>query len=339
MEDKAVLFGLEESLQKDVFEEVIESVAKSTYNQIELLQKKETSKKNREEDEMINTNTSIKDKCNNYAALQLYKNDIRRLSKKSKTEQHELFKKFRGGDKEAKKELIESNLPLVIWIAKKIRYSFRDEGLKSGLDITDLIQDGNLGLIRAVEKYDPWMINPNTNEPYKFSTYAPWWIKQSMLRGISKQIRLPVYMTERIRKYNKICDKLIQKSASQPSREEIAQEMSLPVDKIMNIEMYKSIVIISLESKVDEDSETTLEDMLENKNAPRPDENIENLQFSIKAILRMVPAGRSRGIMRMRYLENKTLADIGKEYGITRERVRQINEIGLKRLQESVKLQ
>jgi len=260
-------------------------------------------------------------------SVQMYLREISKVSLLTAKEEVELAKRIEKGDITAKQRLTEANLRLVVSIAKKY------VGRSPNLTLLDLIQEGNIGLFRAVEKYD-W------RKGYKFSTYATWWIRQAITRALADQsrtIRIPVHMVETINKFTQITRRLVQDLGREPLPEEIASEMGLDIDKIRYI-MKISQDTVSLESTVGEDDEeSTLGDFIEDTESILPNQAAarELLKDYIKEILVEVPP-REQKILKMRFgLEDgitHTLEEIGQEFGVTRERIRQIEAKALERI-------
>ncbi len=262
--------------------------------------------------------------------VQIYLRDIGKYKLLSRREEIELSKRLEKGDEEARQKLINSNLRLVVSIAKK--YAYRTPHLS----LLDLIQEGNLGLFRAVEKF-------NYKKGFKFSTYATWWIRQAITRAIADQgrtIRIPVHMVETISKYLQVRRKLAQVLGREPMAEEIGAEMGLDVDKINQVKQI-SQKTISLETPVgEEDEESTLEQFIEDEKSPSPDkETARNLLHEhINEVLATLKP-RERKILEMRFGladgESYTLEEVGLKFGVTRERIRQIEAKALQRIRES----
>ncbi|MBU3924976.1 sigma-70 family RNA polymerase sigma factor [Patescibacteria group bacterium] len=262
-------------------------------------------------------------------SVQMYLKEIGKVPLLTAQEEVELAKKIEKDDEAAKKRLAEANLRLVVSIAKKY------VGRSHNLTLLDLIQEGNIGLFRAVEKYD-W------RKGYKFSTYATWWIRQAITRALADQsrtIRIPVHMVETINKFAQITRRLVQDLGREPLPEEIASEMGLEVEKVRYI-MKISQDTISLETSVGEESdESTLGDFIEDTETILPNQAAARklLKDYITEILVKV-SPREQKILKMRFgLEDgitHTLEEIGQEFGVTRERIRQIEAKALDRIKK-----
>jgi RNA polymerase primary sigma factor len=259
-------------------------------------------------------------------SVRMYLREIGRIPLLSAEEEVALAKKIEQGDEWSKKRLAEANLRLVVSIAKKY--------IGRGLSLLDLIQEGNTGLLRAVEKFD-W------RKGYKFSTYATWWIRQAITRAIADQartIRIPVHMVETINKLIRVQRQMVQELGREPLPEEIAAEMQIPVEKVENI-MKISQETVSLEAPVGEEEDSRLGDFIEDKEAVSPEESAiaQLMKGHITESLGLL-APREQKILRMRFgLEDgktHTLEEVGREFGVTRERIRQIEAKALQKLKK-----
>ena len=266
-------------------------------------------------------------------SVQMYLKEIGRISLISADEEKELARRIEAGDEDAKNRLAQANLRLVVSIAKKY------VGRTPHLTMLDLIQEGNLGLFRAVEKFD-W------RKGYKFSTYATWWIRQAVTRAIADQgktIRIPVHMVETISKYQQVRRRLTQDLGRDPLAEELAAEMNIEVEKVHHIQKISQDTV-SLEAPVGEDDEdSTLGDFIEDKQMLTPAQEAARklLKDHIKEILvDLMP--REQKILRMRFgLDDgisHTLEEVGKEFGVTRERIRQIEAKAIERIRQHHKV-
>lgn len=261
--------------------------------------------------------------------VQMYLKEIGKVPFLTGEQERELAKRIEQGDDEARKQLARANLRLVVSIAKKY------VGRSPHLTLLDLIQEGNLGLFRAVEKFD-W------RKGYKFSTYATWWIRQAITRALADQartIRIPVHMIETITKYTQVRRRLLQDLGREPLAEEIAAEMGLEVDKVRQLQRI-SQETVSLETPVGEDDEDSVlaEFVEDEKVAPPSVEAARNLlRERIKDILvDLLP--REQKILALRFgLEDgvtHTLEEVGEEFGVTRERIRQIEAKALEKIRQ-----
>lgn len=262
-------------------------------------------------------------------ALKTYLKEVRLIPLLTAKQEVDLNKKIRKGDELARKDMIKANLRLVINIAK--RY------MRMGTPFLDLIEEGNLGLIKAVEKFD-------YRKGFRFSTYAAWWIKQGITRSISEQgkmIRIPVYMNDLITKWKKTREQLTQKLKRIPSDQEIAKKLKLLPEKVEQINFWMASTTSSLEAPIGEDNENQISDLVEDANAVPPDAGIERLldRERVDNLLEVM-SDREREILDLRFgLTNakpQTLADVAKKLGVSRERIRQIEEAALGKLKKFV---
>src|SRR6266508_2893524 len=257
-------------------------------------------------------------------SLRLYLHDIGEVPLLTADQEVYLAKRIERGDMFAKTHMIEANLRLVVSIAKSY--------LGRGLSFLDLIQEGSLGLIRAVEKFD-------YRKGYKFSTYATWWIRQAVTRAIAdkaRTIRIPVHMVERLNKVVHIERQLVQQLAREPDAEEIAAELEISGDEVREI-LRMARVPVSLERPVGEDGEAKLGDFVEDESAESPLE-LAALAVRRRALRHLLDAlpGRERRVIELRFgldgAQPRTLEQVGRAFGVTRERIRQIENSTLKRL-------
>lgn len=256
--------------------------------------------------------------------VRMYLKEIGKVPLLTAEEEIELAKRMELGDEEAKKRLAEANLRLVVSIAK--RYVGR------GMLFLDLIQEGNLGLIKAVDKFDYKM-------GYKFSTYATWWIRQAITRAIADQartIRIPVHMVETINKLMRVSRQLVQELGREPSAEEIAQRMELPVERVREI-IKIAQEPVSLETPIGEEEDSHLGDFIQDDNVPVPAEaaTYTMLKEQIVDVLTTLTE-REQRVLRLRFGlddgRSRTLEEVGKEFNVTRERIRQIEAKALRKL-------
>lgn len=262
-------------------------------------------------------------------SVRLYLREIGKIPLLSAEEELELAKKVVAGEKRAKDKMAEANMRLVVSIAK--RYSGR------GLDFLDLIQEGNTGLLRAVEKFDP-------DKGFKFSTYATWWIRQAITRAIADQartIRIPVHMVETINKLLRTQRRMTQELNREPSIEELAKELEMEPEKVEYVMKIKQD-ITSLDAGVGRDGEeedSVLADFIEDEESDSPEDSAANqlLKEQVQAILSTL-SEREQKIIKMRFgLENgksHTLEEVGQEFAVTRERIRQIEAKALAKLRK-----
>ncbi|NMO97801.1 RNA polymerase sigma factor RpoD [Paenibacillus lemnae] len=256
--------------------------------------------------------------------VRMYLKEIGRVPLLSADEEVELAKRINEGDEEAKRRLAEANLRLVVSIAR--RYAGR------GMQFLDLIQEGNMGLIKAVEKFD-------YSKGFKFSTYATWWIRQAITRSIADQartIRIPVHMVETINKLVRISRQLLQEMGREPTPEEIGKEMDITPDKVREI-LKVAQEPVSLETPVGEESDSNLGDFIEDQDALAPSDAaaFELLKEQLEEVLDTLTE-REENVLRLRFgLEDgrtRTLEEVGQVFGVTRERIRQIEAKALRKL-------
>jgi RNA polymerase primary sigma factor len=278
---------------------------------------------NLNEDEVVDPE-SVADTFNVDDPVRMYLKEIGKVALLTAEEEVELAKRMAGGDKEAKKRMAEANLRLVVSIAK--RYVGR------GMLFLDLIQEGNLGLIKAVEKFD-------YTKGYKFSTYATWWIRQAITRAIADQartIRIPVHMVETINKVMRISRQLLQELGHDPTPEEIAEDMGLPVEKVREI-LKIAQEPVSLETPIGEEEDSHLGDFIPDEDASEPSEaaSFTLLKEQLSEVLSTLTP-REEKVLRLRFgIEDgrtRTLEEVGKEFNVTRERIRQIEAKALRKL-------
>jgi RNA polymerase primary sigma factor len=259
-------------------------------------------------------------------SVRLYLREIGRVKMIKPDEEIELARQIAKGDPEAKKKLIQANLRLVISIAKKY--------VNRGLPFQDLIQEGNLGLIRAAEKFDH-------TKGFKFSTYATWWIRQAISRGLadkSRTIRVPVHMVESINKLKKNSARLAQELGRKPTEQELSLALDIPIGKVQEI-MAADREPVSMEMPLNRDDETYIGDLIEDNESTRPDATTaeELMRQDLSRMLSQLTP-RERDIMHLRYgLEDgrqRTLEEVGRLFNITRERVRQIEHKAFRKLRQ-----
>ena len=277
-----------------------------------------------EEEESDDLDLSISDSAGIDDSVKMYLKKIGESSLLTKEEEQELAKRIETGDEEAKKELIESNLRLVVSIAKKYT--------GQGMSFLDLIQEGNLGLFKAVDKFD-------YTKGYKFSTYATWWIRQAITRGIANQartIRVPVHMVDKINKFKRISFELAKELDREPTVDEIAERMNISVDEVRKIKQ-NSKKPISLETPVGEEDDSNLGQFIENKEVVDPSVATSHslLEEEINDVLDTLTE-REKKILELRFGlkddRTRTLEEVGKVFNVTRERIRQIEAKALRRL-------
>lgn len=260
--------------------------------------------------------------------IKAYIKEIRKIPLLTAKEEIELANKIKKGDVAARNKMIRSNLRLVINIAKKY--------IHLGIPLMDLIEEGNVGLMKAVEKFNP-------KKGFRFSTYAAWWIKQSVTRSIfdqSRTVRVPVYVNEILTKYKKTNEKLMGKLRRVPTEKEIARSMKMSEDKVLKMRSYITKTS-SLDAPIDEESGNEIMDLIEDKSSAAPETHIN--QFFTKERLEGIMGvinEREHKILNLRFglheSKTHTLAEVSKKLGVSRERVRQIEENALKKLKKFI---
>ena len=315
-------------LNAEQFEKILDYLEK---NNIDVLKLQESDDdvllpedEDMEEIELDKTDLSVPDGVSIDDPVRMYLKEIGKVPLLTAEEEIELAKKMEQGDQEAKKRLAEANLRLVVSIAK--RYVGR------GMLFLDLIQEGNLGLIKAVEKFD-------YRKGYKFSTYATWWIRQAITRAIADQartIRIPVHMVETINKLIRVSRQLLQELGREPTPEEIAEEMDMPVERVREI-LKISQEPVSLETPIGEEEDSHLGDFIQDDNVPVPADaaTFTLLKEQLDEVLSTLTE-REQKVLILRFgLEDgraRTLEEVGKEFNVTRERIRQIEAKALRKL-------
>ena len=268
----------------------------------------------------------IPDTINMDDPVRMYLKEIGKVPLLTAEEEIELAKKIEEGDDDAKKKLAEANLRLVVSIAKKY--------VGRGMQFLDLIQEGNLGLIKAVDKYDHKL-------GYKFSTYSTWWIRQAITRAIADQartIRIPVHMVETINKLSRTSKTLLQELGREPSVEEIAKEMEMPIERVREV-MRVAQEPVSLETPIGEEDDSHLGDFIQDENTKTPSESAMMVMLK-EQIIEVLGSlnDREQKVIILRYgLEDgrqRTLEEVGQLFGVTRERIRQIESKALRKLRQ-----
>ena len=317
------------TLEEDQFDRILETLEQNNVDILRITEEDDVDDEEillaGEEDlDVENLDLSIPDGISIEDPVRMYLKEIGKVPLLSAEEEIELAKKMELGDQEAKKRLAEANLRLVVSIAK--RYVGR------GMLFLDLIQEGNLGLIKAVEKFD-------YRKGYKFSTYATLWIRQAITRAIADQartIRIPVHMVETINKLIRVSRQLLQELGREPSPEEIAEEMNMPVDRVREI-MKISQEPVSLETPIGEEEDSHLGDFIQDDNVPVPADAaaFTLLKEQLVEVLGTLTE-REQKVLRLRFgLDDgraRTLEEVGREFNVTRERIRQIEAKALRKL-------
>ena len=316
-------------LEEEQMDEILDALEKSGIDVLRItddddIPDEELLLSDEDEVDMENLDLSIPDGISIEDPVRMYLKEIGKVPLLSAEEEIELAKRMENGDQEAKKRLAEANLRLVVSIAK--RYVGR------GMLFLDLIQEGNLGLIKAVEKFD-------YHKGYKFSTYATWWIRQAITRAIADQartIRIPVHMVETINKLIRVSRQLLQELGREPTPEEISEEMGMPVDRVREI-LKISQEPVSLETPIGEEEDSHLGDFIQDDNVPVPAEaaSFTLLREQLVEVLGTLTE-REQKVLRLRFgLDDgraRTLEEVGKEFNVTRERIRQIEAKALRKL-------
>ena len=317
------------SLEEDQFDKILETLEQNSVDVLRITEEDEVDDEEivlTEEDEvdMESIDLSVPDGISIEDPVRMYLKEIGKVPLLNAEEEIELAQKMEAGDQDAKKRLAEANLRLVVSIAK--RYVGR------GMLFLDLIQEGNLGLIKAVEKFD-------YRKGYKFSTYATWWIRQAITRAIADQartIRIPVHMVETINKLIRVSRQLLQELGREPTPEEIAEEMNMPVDRVREI-LKISQEPVSLETPIGEEEDSHLGDFIQDDNVPVPADAaaFTLLKEQLVEVLGTLTE-REQKVLRLRFgLDDgraRTLEEVGKEFNVTRERIRQIEAKALRKL-------
>ena len=310
-------------LRADQVEKLYETLEEMNVDVIDDEIEKEVTK-SEDDGEPEFTEIAMPENINIDDPVRMYLKEIGKVPLLSATEEVELAKRMADGDQEAKKKLAEANLRLVVSIAK--RYVGR------GMLFLDLIQEGNLGLIKAVEKFD-------YQKGYKFSTYATWWIRQAITRAIADQartIRIPVHMIETINKLNRISRQMLQEMGREPTPEELAERMLMPEDKIRKV-LKIAKEPISMETPIGDDEDSHLGDFIEDTTLELPLDSAttESLRAATHDVLAGLTA-REAKVLRMRFgidmNTDHTLEEVGKQFDVTRERIRQIEAKALRKL-------
>lgn len=331
--DIATKNHLSEDEEEDLFnwiQENDEILMSGEDEEDELDEDDEDEDEDEEEDDSEDTSSQVERK-KSFDSMKAYLQEIGAVDRLTSEEEIEIGRRATQGDPEAKEIMINANLRLVVAMARKF--------LNRGLSYQDLIQEGNIGLMRAVEKFDP-------DKGFRFSTYATWWIRQSLTRAIadqSRDIRIPVHTTEQIYKIKKIQRELFQEFNREPTPEEIAEKIpGMDAAKVTDL-LSVSQDTISLESPTGDEEDSTLGDFIKDDSIKGPEDvfKSEVLKDQIDKVLKELPE-REEAIVRMRFgLDGtgtvKTLDEVGKIYGITKERVRQIENKAMRRLKMIIK--
>lgn len=332
--DIATKNHLSEDEEEDLFNWIQENdeILMSGEDEDDELDEEDDEEEDEDEDEEDSEETSSQvERKKSFDSMKAYLQEIGAVDRLSPEEEIEIGRRAAQGDPEAKEIMINANLRLVVAMARKF--------LNRGLSYQDLVQEGNIGLMRAVEKFDP-------DKGFRFSTYATWWIRQSLTRAIadqSRDIRIPVHTTEQIYKIKKIQRELFQEFNREPTPEEIAEKIpGMDAAKVTDL-LSVSQDTISLESPTGDEEDSTLGDFIKDDSIKGPEDvfKSEALKDQIDKVLKELPE-REEAIVRMRFgLDGtgtvKTLDEVGKIYGITKERVRQIENKAMRRLKMIIK--
>ena len=317
-------------LEEEEIEDILDFLEKNNVDVLRIVDEDDTLLADDEEleadekKEIEHIDLSVSDNAGLDDPVRMYLKEIGKVPLLSAEEEIELAKRMEEGDEEAKKRLAEANLRLVVSIAKKY--------VGRGMLFLDLIQEGNLGLIKAVEKFD-------YTKGYKFSTYATWWIRQAITRSIADQartIRIPVHMVETINRLIRIQRQMIQELGREPTPEEISKEMDLTVERVREI-IKISQEPVSLETPIGEEDDSHLGDFIRDDNVPVPAEAaaFTLLQEQLNEVLETL-TDREKRVLNLRFGlldgRTRTLEEVGKEFNVTRERIRQIEAKALRKL-------
>ena len=311
-------------LTKEQYDKILVFLRRNNIDVIVMNEDDDIDLSDEEDVELDKLDLSIPDSISIEDPVRMYLKEIGKVPLLSAEEEKELARRMAEGDSEARKKLAEANLRLVVSIAK--RYVGR------GMLFLDLIQEGNLGLIKAVEKFD-------YQKGYKFSTYATWWIRQAITRAIADQartIRIPVHMVETINKLIRVSRQLLQELGREPTPEEIAAEMEIPVERVREI-LKISQEPVSLETPIGEEEDSHLGDFIQDDNVPVPADaaTFTLLKEQLGEVLETL-TDREKKVLELRFgLEDgrsRTLEEVGKEFNVTRERIRQIEAKALRKL-------
>jgi RNA polymerase primary sigma factor len=264
--------------------------------------------------------------------IKSYLKQLRKTPLLTAKEEQQLSRRIKKGDQRSRQKMIRANLRLVVNIAKRYKHL--------GLPLMDMIEEGNIGLMKAVDKFNP-------RKGYRFSTYAAWWIRQSIIRAISEQvkiIRTPAYLNELLVRWKKTAERLSQKLRRQPTNKEIAKKMKISKDRTTQVVNWLSTQTSSLDAPIGDDGSTQVADLVEDEEAKSPDTDIKRLMMreNIENLLEGMPK-RERQVLDMRFGlfdgRTYTLAEVAKKIGVSRERIRQIEERALKKLKKFVRQQ